>query len=346
MEDTHGSVAFRISPAQLLGANEHAVQCCFPRNSYLFRIRQVPVLHAVVGMKKVDWHLLEYFRTAGRHQHVSRAAEELGTSQSAVSRAIARLESKLGVKLFERVGRSVVLTEKGRLFLQVVDRAYGEIEEIQDALFGQSESTSRTVGLGFLRTLGTRVVPQIVRKFKEQNPRVAFTFSQNNTTTIEEQLDKGDLDLIFTAVPPHRSNLGWAWTSDQELVLIAKRSHALAKKQLVHLRELSQEPFVTFKPAHVVRILTDQLCRAAGFAPTISFEGDDSSSIPGFVGAGFGIAIVPSDSNLPSSVVVLPTAGPLMRRRIGLAWVEGRFIHSSARAFKTFVLNNRIGGPR
>src|SRR3954454_3776685 len=101
MEDTHGSVAFRIRPAQLLGANEHAVQCCFPRNSYLFRIRQVPVLHAVVGMKKVDWHLLEYFRTAGRHQHVSRAAEELGTSQSAVSRAIARLESKVGVKLFE-----------------------------------------------------------------------------------------------------------------------------------------------------------------------------------------------------------------------------------------------------
>jgi DNA-binding transcriptional LysR family regulator len=293
------------------------------------------------AMQKVDWHLLECFRAAGRHQHVSRAAEQLGTSQPAVSRAIARLESKLGVKLFERLGRSIVLTKKGRLFLQVVDRAHGEIEEVQCSLFGQSELTSRAVDLGFLRTLGTHVVPQMVRQFKEQNPKVTFSFSQNNTTTIEEQLEKGDLDLIFTAVPPQRPSLGWKWTLDQELVLIAKRTHILGQKKLVRLRDLSREPFVTFKLGHVVRTLTDQLCSAAGFAPIISFEGDDSSSIPGFVAAGFGIAIVPSDSNLPSSVIVLPTAGPLMRRRIGLAWVEGRFIHSSARAFKTFILNNR-----
>src|SRR6266513_537667 len=122
------------------------------------------------AMRKVDWHLLECFRAAGRHQHVSRAAEQLGTSQPAVSRAIARLESKLGVNLFERVGRSVVLTKKGRLFFQAVDRAHGEIEEVQDYLFGRTELTSRTIALGFLRTLGTHMVPQMVRQFKEQNP--------------------------------------------------------------------------------------------------------------------------------------------------------------------------------
>ena len=292
-------------------------------------------------MRKVDWHLLECFRAAGRHQHISRAAEQLGTSQPAVSRAIARLESKLGVNLFERVGRSVVLTKKGRLFLQVIDRALGEIEEVQDSLFGRTELASRTIALGFLRTLGTQIVPQMVRQFKEQNPKINFSFSQNNTTAIEEQLEKGDLDLIFTAVPPHRSSLSWERTSDQKLVLIARRTHVLGKKKLVRLRDLSRERFVTFKPGHVVRTLTDQLCSAAGFAPKISFEGDDSSSIPGFVAAGFGIAIVPSDSNLPSNVIVLPTARPLMLRRIGLAWVDGRFLHSNARAFKGFILNNR-----
>src|SRR3954447_8039019 len=111
-------------------------------------------------MQKGDWYLLEYFRIVGRHQNVSRAAKQLGTSQPAVSRGIARLESELGVSLFERVGRSVVLTKKGRLFLQIVDRAHGEIEEAEDHLFGQTESTSRIVALGFLRTLGTQLVPQ------------------------------------------------------------------------------------------------------------------------------------------------------------------------------------------
>jgi DNA-binding transcriptional LysR family regulator len=292
-------------------------------------------------MQKGDWYLLEYFRIVGRHQNVSRAAEQLGTSQPAVSRGIARLESKLGVPLFERVGRSVILTKKGRRFLEIIDRAHGEIEEAEGHLFGQTESKSRIVALGFLRTLGTHLVPQLLRQFKEQFPKINFSFSQNNTTRIEEQLEKGDLDLILTAVPPHRHSLAWKRVSDQKLVLIAKRTHSLASKKLVRLRDLSSEPFVTFKPGHVVRTLTDQLCSAAGFVPIISFEGDDSSSIPGFVAAGFGIAIVPSDSNLPPGVVVLPTAGPLMRRQIGLVWVEGRFMHSNAREFKTFVLNDR-----
>jgi DNA-binding transcriptional LysR family regulator len=293
-------------------------------------------------MQKDDWNLLECFRLVGRHQHVSRAAEHLGTSQPAVSRSIARLEGRLGARLFERVGRSVVLTKKGRLFLQIVDRAHGEIEDAEGHLFGQSESPSRVVALGFLRTLGTKFVPQILRRFKEQHLKIDFSFSQNNTTTIEEQLEKGDLDLIFTAVPPSRPSLAWERVFDQELVLIAKRTHRLAGKKTVRLRNLSREPFVTFKPGHVVRTLTERLCSAAGFVPSISFEGDDSSSIPGFVAAGFGIAIVPSDSNLPPGVVVLPTAGPLMRRQIGLAWVDGRFMHSSARKFKLYVEGSDI----
>ena len=292
------------------------------------------------GMKKNDWYLLECFRLVGRHQHISRAAELLGTSQPAVSRSIARLESKLGVRLFERVGRSVVLTKKGRSFLQIVDRAHGEIEEAEGYLFGQSESASSIVALGFLRTLGIKFVPQVLRQFKEQYPKIEFSFSQNNTTTIEEQLEKGDLDLIFTAVPPSRPSLAWEKLFDQELVLIANRTHRLAGKKIVRLRHLSREPFVTFKRGHVVRTLTDRLCDVAGFVPAISFEGDDSSSIPGFVAAGFGIAVVSSDSNLPSGVVILPTAGPLMRRPIGLAWVDGRFMHSSAQKFKSYVLSD------
>ncbi len=291
-------------------------------------------------MQKNDWYLLECFRLVGRHQHISRAADQLGTSQPAVSRSIARLESKLGVRLFERVGRSVVLTKKGRSFLQVIDRAHGEIEEAEGHLFGQSEDASRIVALGFLRTLGTKFVPQVLRRFKEQYAEIDFSFSQNNTTAIEEALEKGDLDLIFTAVPPSRPSLAWERLFDQELVLIAKRTHRLAGKKTVRLRNLSHEPFVTFKRGHVVRTLTERLCSEAGFVPTISFEGDDSSSIPGFVAAGFGIAIVPSDSNLPSGVVILPTAGPLMRRQIGLAWVDGRFMHSPARKFKEHVLSD------
>jgi DNA-binding transcriptional LysR family regulator len=289
-------------------------------------------------MQKIEWHLLEYFRSVGRHEHVSHAASELGSSQPAVSRAIRSLERTLGAPLFDRVGRSVVLTKQGRQFLQVVDRAHGEIEEALVEIFGQSKSSSRSVALGFLRTLGSQLVPQTVRRFKERHPSINFMFSQNNTNSIETELEKGEVDLIFTAVPTHSASLGWHRLSDQELVLIASTNHKLARKKDVRLKDLRCEAFVTFKPGHVVRTLTDRLCSEAGFVPTISFEGDDSSSIPGFVAAGFGVAIVPRDGNLPSGVTILRTAGPLLRRQIGLAWRNDQFMHSNARAFKAFVL--------
>ena len=299
-------------------------------------------------MRQIEWHLLETFRVVGRLEHVSRAAAELGTSQPAISRALARLENVLGEPLFDRLGRSIVLTRKGRLFLQAVERSHEDLEEAHDRLFGQSERVPRAVALGFLRTLGTRAVPHLLQKFRRHNPTVPFSFSQNNTTAIEEALEGGDIDLGLTAVPSHRASIGSEWLFNQELVLIAARTHRLANKKLVRLTDVAREPFVMFKAGHAFRTLIEQLCSAAGFRPEISFEGDDSNSVPGFVAAGFGVAVVPSDMTLPPNVAVLATAGPLVRRPIGISWMEGRHLHAQARLFREFVVDvhrNRAHTP-
>src|SRR5207247_4443654 len=102
----------------LLDLYQKRMDCCGP-----WRCR------ARGPMTKIDWHLLESFRVAGRLQHVTRAAEQLGTSQPALSRALARLHADMGVPLFERAGRSLRLTRYGELFLARVERALGEVEE-------------------------------------------------------------------------------------------------------------------------------------------------------------------------------------------------------------------------
>lgn len=292
-------------------------------------------------MRSVDWHLLEYFRLVGRHQHVGRAAAELGTSQPALSRAIARLEGRIGVKLFERAGRAIRLSEQGRVLLAVVERAYGEIDETQAAVSADRATVPKAVGLGFIRTLGVELVPQVVRQFTATQPDVHFTFFASNAPTIEDHLEHGDLDLLFTALPPNRGGLAWEKVVDQELIIIAPRNSPLTRRRFVRVQDLADTPFVTFKRGHMIRGITDSLCNVAGFLPKITFEADDSSVIPGFVAAGFGVAMVPSDGSLPPSVVVLPTRQPLMLRPMGLAWVEGRFMHANARAFREFVLCNK-----
>ena len=133
---------------------------------------------------------------------------------------------------------------------------------------------------------------------------------------------------------------------DQEFVLIVPRTHALARRRQVRLREVAGEPFVSFKQGHAIRRMTDDLCKAAGFTPTSSFEGDDSSSMPGFVAAGFGVAIVPPESARAAEVVSLRITEPAARRAIGIAWMKGRYLPAGARLFRDFAAAAKLPSGR
>jgi DNA-binding transcriptional LysR family regulator len=287
--------------------------------------------------RRLDWRQLEAFRVAGRLQHVTRAAEQLGTSQPALSRALARLEADLGVPLFERVGRSVRLTRYGELFLKRVDGAFAQIEEGRTELADLAKPGRGTVALGFLRSLGAKYVPQMVRRFGRTHPEVRFTFTPNNSGELEALIERGDLDLAFTTVPVTSAKLAWTRVTDQEMVLLVPESHRLARRRHVTLREVQDEPFVTFKRGHAFRRLTEGLCEEAGFVPSITFEGDDSSSIPGFVAAGFGVAIASYESGAFNGVVGLKITAPTARRAIGLAWAKDRYLPAGARTFRDFA---------
>src|SRR5215475_6223711 len=162
----------------------------------LFFAQFISKVYELYPMPKTDWHLLESFRVAGRLQHVTRAAQELGTSQPALSRALARLQADLGVPLFERVGRSLRLTRYGEVFLARVERALGEIEDGRRELLDLAEPERGTVSFGFLRTLGAKYIPDLVRRFTVAHPKVRFTFVQNNSAAIEGELERGELDLV------------------------------------------------------------------------------------------------------------------------------------------------------
>jgi DNA-binding transcriptional LysR family regulator len=289
---------------------------------------------------RTDWRLFEYFRVAGRLQHITRAAKELGTSQPALSRALKRLEADIGIPMFERAGRAIKLTRSGQLFLRRVESALYEIDQGRQELADLASPESGLVSLGFLRTLGVQYVPQLVKRFRTAYPGVRISFLQSNGATLAEKLKNGELDLIFTSTPIEAPPYKWKRVEDQELFLIVPRSHRLAGRKTVALKEAAQEPFVSFRQGHAMRRLTDDLCNAAGFAPSFSFEGDDSSSVPGFVAAGFGVAIMPVESGVFPGVSSVRISKPAAHRTIGIGWVEERFLPASARRLRDFALSS------
>ncbi len=143
--------------------------------------------------------------------------------------------------------------------------------------------------------------------------------------------------MILNTTPLDNPAFEWRLVAQQELVLIVAPNDPLARKRRLALSEVADRPFVSFKDGHFRR-LTEALCRAAGFEPTIRFEGDDSSSVPGFVAAGFGVAIVSPDSAVAPGVTSLRISKPPAQRAIGVAWAKDRYLSASARSFRDFAI--------
>ena len=288
----------------------------------------------------MDWRQLEYFRTVGRLGNVSRAAQKLKMTQPALSRAIDRLEAELGVPLFERAGRTIRLTRYGSAFLARVENALGELDAGRRELADMASSERGTIALGFLRTLGPRYVPELVREFGKRRPGVHFRFVQSNGAGLEQQLLSGDINLALMTRSLAGKRLLWKGTLTQPLLLIVPPGHRLAREQSVRLADLSDETFIAFPRGHAVREVTDELCRTKGYSPDVAYEGDESSSIRGFVSAGFGVALVPDagvDDGLPALRIVDSPAA----REIGLAVVPGRYLSSAEREFVDFLSTDR-----
>jgi DNA-binding transcriptional LysR family regulator len=287
----------------------------------------------------MEWQQLEYFRVVARFGHVTRAAQSLGISQPALSRAIGRLERELGVELFDRRGRAVQLNRFGRSFAGRVERALGEIDLGRRELAELAGLEGGVVSLGFLHTLGIQVIPELLGAFRASFPGVTFSLMQNASDTIYRHLWDGDVDLCFAPPPMREEGIVWTELFREELFLNVPASHRLAGRRTARLDEVAGDPFISLRPTYSIRQLINDLCRQAGFAPNIAFEGEEVGTVRGLVAAGLGVALLPAPARpAPADPPQIEVSVPHCERRLGLGWLRGRFYGAAARRFRDFAL--------
>jgi DNA-binding transcriptional LysR family regulator len=265
--------------------------------------------------RRIKLSQLDYFRAVGQFQHVTKAAQHLGISQPALSRAIAALEADIGVPLFEHRRRSVRLTENGEVFLRYIERAFAIVEDGFAALNDLNEPGRGTIKIGFVRTLGYGFIPQLIRLFR---------------------LKHGQLDLIFVTQVADDSACFSDKLASQEIHLIVPSTHRYANRDAVTLDELKDEAFICFKEGHALRDNFNRIFESAGFKPNISFECDDGSYLIGFVTAGLGIALLPPNHGEVEGAKSVKITSPDARRDVIIAWPRHRYINQSTQAFLGF----------
>ncbi|HLI94706.1 MAG TPA: LysR family transcriptional regulator [Candidatus Baltobacteraceae bacterium] len=284
---------------------------------------------------------LEYFRVVARTEHVSQAAEELGITQPALSRAISRLERDLGVALFDHRGRSVKLNRYGKAFLRHIERALGALQDGRREITDLADRDAGVIAFGFAHALGTTVVPDLIASFRQQHPRARFQSLQNASHIILEELEAGDVDLaLVSPVPPTSDRIESMELASEELFLVVPHDHRFARRASVKLAELHDDTFVCLREGYGLRTLTDHFCEQAGFTPKIAFEGEEIATLRGLVAAGLGLAIIPAASSpAESTPPQLRISEPICRRSVGLLWDPSRYQPELVQRFRHHVIS-------
>ncbi|MFD1775001.1 LysR family transcriptional regulator [Paenibacillus rhizophilus] len=288
----------------------------------------------------MEWQQLEYFEATARLQHMTLAAQTLNITQPALSRSIARLETELGIPLFEREGRSIRLNRYGQLFLSHVEHILEEFRMAKREIDDLLNPSQGEVSLGFLHTLGIHHIPDLIGKFRRAHPHTRFQLHQSSTHRLLEQLVSGEIDLCMASPRDADLRIRWARLWSEELFLAVPAGHRLAGSSQAELCEIAQEPLISFKEGYGLRIITDNLLQESGIAPPIVFEGEDVDTVAGLVAAGLGVAILPKYSGLDQEELFwVSVENQSCRREIGIAWMEDRFLSPAAERFRQFVLD-------
>ncbi|GIW93366.1 MAG: hyalin [Pirellulaceae bacterium] len=286
----------------------------------------------------MDISQLRYFLEVARQRSFSRAAERLGVTQPALSRAIGRLEQELGQTLLERQTRRVQLTEAGRL---LCERATQMLALHDDTLQELSRDVSRTLRIGAIPTICPYVVPKLLKRLRREFPDAKLIVSEKTTDALLKMCREGELQAALVALPVAARYLEIEPLVDEPLWLVVPASHRLAHgRQALSVEQLKGEPFILLDEVHCLTQSVVAFCRERHVQPLIVETAHQLETVLSLVALGHGISFVPQmarEARPYRNVVFRLMAEPRPSRRIALVWNPYRFQSRLAEAFRQTV---------
>lgn len=214
---------------------------------------------------------LRTFLTLADFGSFSRTGDQIGLSQSAVSRHIRALESALGSRLFERLGRRAVLTSAGNVLRTRLETLMREAETLPRIIRDLTEGVRGELRIGACVTAANSILPMLLGRYRRQYPEVQITLRPGSNQKAVEGLRRGDLDLGFVSSDAVPSTLNVLAEIRDEVVLIAGRKDPLLRGR-IRPSDLSGRDFIQREPASDTRSLASRWFDAHGIEPRIAMD--------------------------------------------------------------------------
>ncbi len=215
---------------------------------------------------------LRYFLAVADTLSFTRAADQLHVTQPTLSHQVKELEKEIGSILFDRVGRRVYLTPSGETLREYAQQALNAISSATAALSELEGLTRGTLTVGVFESFSGSLLPLLLAEFSKLHPGVHVTVRQLRTGHLEEQLDKGNLDLGIAYSPPATDKIVAEKLFDEPLALVVGAKHPLAHKRRIHMAALDGEPLMLLTAEFPSRRLLESRFSSVGVKPRVVLE--------------------------------------------------------------------------
>jgi len=298
----------------------------------------------------MNFQNLEYFITVARCRNITRAAEELGITQQALSNQIMRLEQELGCKLFERKN-GLTLTSSGRRFYESSVHIMNIADETQTVINDINGNKRGELKIGISFSRGQALLPLILPEYNAKYPHVKLSVMEGSTRQLEGDLERGVIDVLIGYAPFMLESAVTSTLLKEHIFLgvpdIPKYEKCISEyKKTKDLRAFRECPFILLKGNDRIRTLVNAEFNRCGYQPNVVLETENIQTAYCLAAEGMGISFCPelylsspytvagsSQSGIRDQVVMLPLSESRYSDTIAIGYNGDRYLSNNAKAF-------------
>jgi len=280
---------------------------------------------------------LKYLVAVAKYKHFGKAAEACFVSQPALSMQLKKLEEELGVQLFERTNKRVMITQVGRDITERAQRLLREADEIKEVAKMYQNPLAGEICLGAFPTLAPYFFPQIVPTITEEFPELKLLLMEEKTEMLIQKLHNGELDAAVLAIPlpKEEESLEYIELFNDEFLLAVSPKHKFAKRKSITRNDLCGETLLLLEDGHCLRDQALDICSLIGANENQNFRATSLETLRAMVAANAGITLIPEIAKKDSDeIVYIPFHSNPPARKIALVW---RKTHAKKECCKQIV---------
>lgn len=265
---------------------------------------------------------LQYLIAVADLRSFNQAADKCHVSQPALSNQIRKLEETLGVILFERNNKRVMITESGEQIVTLARRILSQVDDMHEIARSAQDPLTGKFRLGAFPTLSAYIFPDLVPKIVRSMPKLKLVLVEEKTHVLLERLKRGELDAALLALPVTDDQLDAELLFEDEFLLAVQPTHPLAKHQTVTQDDLHHYRLLLLDEGHCLRDQALSVCQLAGMEEEQDFRATSLETLRQMVKAGTGITLMPKIAihKNEADICYIPFAAPAPHRSIALVW--------------------------